>query len=170
MVDLDTRKRYSEDLRHFAAEVIGVDEYETRTDDLVFDSKDPAIFAVWKSVWVLYDDFRTDRLRGEWALTAETREKIARGILFLQTDAEYRWPKEQCDIPANVAAEAEIILDFMTFGMLRKQWETLFNPFLAHRWEQRQEWMRPFGDVDCWPFMDREELEKAKTSPMLLNG
>ena len=86
MIERERRNQYAEQLRHFAAGVLTVDEYEARTDELVFNVEDPALNAVWGSVWGLYDDFRTDRLRGDWALDENTRRQITRSILFLYSE------------------------------------------------------------------------------------
>lgn len=93
MVDRNGRDASAELLHHFAARVIANDEYEARADRIIQDGDDdPALWNVWLGSWPLYDDVRTHRLRGRWALPRSGRRQIARWILFLYSDREYEWP------------------------------------------------------------------------------
>ena len=95
MIDRERRNQYAEQLRHFAAGVSTVEDYEARTDGLRFGraGRRRTVFKVWRNVWPLYDDFCTERLRGEWEITKETRRWITISILFLYSDCEYQWPE-----------------------------------------------------------------------------
>jgi hypothetical protein len=167
MIDREKRDRFAEQVRHFAAGVVTVEQYEERADDLAFAARDSGIDAVWNNVWGLYDDFRTDRLRGEWALDPVTRRTVALCILFLYSDTEYQWPDDAIPGPPGcLTGLARVLLNMATLGLCR--------PLLDRRHLQRwQEWDRrvaQFGDIECWPFLHRAELEAASRYPRLLVG
>jgi len=167
MIDRKRRNQYAEQLRHFAAGILTVEEYEARTEDLAFDTQDAALNAVWRAAWCLYDDFRTDRLRGEWALDTAARRQVARMILFLYSDAEYRWPEDiRLDIIGCLVSGVGSLLNKVTLGLCR----SVFDPFLYHRWKEHQRWMRQFGDLECWPFLERGEFEAALQKPRFFVG
>lgn len=180
MIDRENRNKYAEQLRHFAAGVLTVDEYEDRTDDLAFGSKDTALYAVWRNVWGLYDDFRTEHLRGDWALDAETRRWIACSILFLNSDAEYRWPPFRHNAWAQIAGAAVEVMDTLlfpvdvcTFGLFHlrdRWWYRLMKPFRKRQWEERQQFMQMVGEPEYWPFLRRAEYEAALRRPRFLTG
>lgn len=162
MVDRIRRDRYAEQLRHFAAGVLTVNEYELRTDDFVLNTQDPTLSAVWKRVWGLYDDFRTNRLQDEWKLDAATRQEVARSILFLYSNAEYRWPEDK---RRNVIEYVEIgtccLMNIVTLGL----WSRLIDPAPKRRRQEYDRWLGQFGDLDCWPFLNQAEVEMALQKP-----
>lgn len=90
MIDRSARKAVAEAMRHYLAGV----STNFALDDALFDpnSSDPAIDAIRKQVWLIYDDLREHRHEGIWKITAEQREVAMRIILFLQSDLEYQWP------------------------------------------------------------------------------
>jgi hypothetical protein len=162
MIDRIRRDQYAEQLRHFAAGVLTVDEYEWRTDDFALTTQDPALSAVWERVWGLYDDFRTDRLRDEWKLDAATRQCVARSILFLYSDAEYRWPADKRRNPIEyLEIGTHILLNVITVGL----WNRLIDPVYERRQQEYARWLGQFGDFDCWPFLSRAELDMALQRP-----
>lgn len=143
MIDRQGRDQYAEQLRHFAAGVLSVDEYERRTEELAYASSDPALAAVWRAAWALYDDFRTSRLRGEWALSRDQRREVARWLLFLYSDHEYQWPVERTGVFG-------CFLSAMSLG-----WWDYWN---SRAQSQRQ---MQAGVLEYWPFRSRTHLEAA---------
>lgn len=179
MVDREGRDKYAEQLRHFAAGVLSVDDYEKRTDPLALGSNDAALCAVWRNVWCLYDDFRTERLRGEWAISAETRKWIAYSILFLNSDVEYCWPPFRQKIKYRFAGAAVATVDFFLAPLgffvvdvfhLQNRWEHSMQPFHERQWKKRQQFMAQVGDPEFWPFLRREEYEAALKRPKFLRA
>ena len=55
-------------------------------------SADPVIPAIWETAWLFYDDFRTERLTGQWRISLDQRRVFARWIMFLDSDLPYTWP------------------------------------------------------------------------------
>jgi hypothetical protein len=143
LVDQQARDEYAERLRHFAAGVLTVEVYEAGTEAVAV-SDDRALREIWFAAWCLYDDFRTERLRGKWALNREARREVARWLLFLYSDNEYRWPA-----PGILGC----ILNLATFGW----WEYVRT--------------RPAGEREYWPCQSRAELEFAcQNSPFSRAG
>lgn len=142
MIDRDHRDLYAEHLRHFAAGIMSVEEYEALTKEFAFATKDRACKIYW-TVWTLYDDFRTERLRGEWKLTGQRRKAVACCVLFLYSDKEYEWPEE-----------GNSLLNLLTLGWWGRRLEKV--------WWQK---LGRSGEWDCWPFLCCEDLEAAKRTP-----
>src|SRR5690242_5306894 len=89
MIDAPSRRNLAEALRHLASGQISNDEYEERT---AFQSSDRAVPEIWSAAWTLYSDLRTHRSTGKDALTGESKEAVARCILFLHSDLSWEWP------------------------------------------------------------------------------
>ena len=181
MIDRESRNRYAAQLRHFAAGVLSVDDYEDRTDDLVLGNADEALYKVWRNVWTLYDDFRTERLRGDWELTKETRRWIAVSILLLHSDCEYDWPEFRSDAKTRLFRFIDDLVDPLLFltdlftlkaFRLQERWRTLTEPVRERQWEARQAFMRQFGDMnmDIWPFLYQADYEAALKNHKFLAG
>ena len=156
-VDRDGRDRYAELLRHFAAGILTNDEYETAffALDERRGVRDRAIDAVFGAMWLTYDDFRTHRLRGKWALDRPARRNVARAVAFLYSDEPYRWPRPSV---------AGCLLNLLTLGAYGR-WRTppaycpsAFGPVPLG------------GDARHWPFWSRADLRRAAGRPHLLAG
>ena len=126
------------------------DEFE---DSLPRDlSSDGVIDPIESRAWTFYSDMHEHYLDRD--LSRAVREDVARWILFLQRDLEYRWPRGPWDrFPIY-----NWPLNLLTLG-----W-----------WEQRKarllrDWER-HGDVDVWPFLTRSEYSAACAEPRLLVG
>ena len=122
-----------------------VDDYEARTEELAGESGDLALYRIWVNVWTLYDDFRTERMRGEWKLEGERRRFVALCILFLYSDIEYEWPLE---------SSGGCLLSLLTLGWYGRRGKK--------RWNQQLE---ASGNLSIWPFLRLEDLEAAKRTP-----
>ena len=179
MIDRASRDKYAQQLRHFAAGVLTVAEYEDRADDLAWDSDDAALFPIWETAWVCYDDFRTECLRGGWALNKEARRDFARAILFLQSDTPFEWPDFRYSGKDRLTGAAVgfvdfllVPLDFFSFGVLQLQekWWRFLTPFRNLRWEKQQAFMRSVGEPDVWPFLRRADFDAALQKPKFLRG
>src|SRR5436190_23104801 len=90
MIDRTARNRAAETIRRFVCGQITNKEFIRRYPD---SKHDPVISALDDTVWCLYDDIRTHKLSGDYALTKEFKSEVARWLLFLYSDAEYEWPK-----------------------------------------------------------------------------
>lgn len=143
-VDRQSRVQYAEVLRHFAAGRLTNREYESATDGLL-ESRDSSLWAIWKAVWVCYDDIFTHRLTGKRALTKDQKHVIARAIVFLHSDLTYEWPR----VPLR-----RMLLGLLTLGV----WPRLFPAPLSG------------GDDAVWPFFRRSDLEVEAAQPYLLIG
>ena len=90
-VDRQSRDRYAELLRHFAAGRLTNDQYEDATAPLL-RSEDLALRELWWAVWQTYDDLHEHRLTGKYKLPPEGRKTVARMVSFLHSDLPYEWP------------------------------------------------------------------------------
>ena len=125
-VDIEGRRKVAELLRAF------VDGHMTNWDldkDYPSSSADAAVHAVYARTWRFQDDFNEFRVTGPLALTGDERELFERCILFMRTDAPYRWPS-----PARALA-------LRLVSVFRISWA---------RDELR-------GDRAAWPFFERAE-------------
>ena len=145
MVDAEARKIAAEAARHFVSGQITNFDLE----DKMPSSNDPAIWAVEDTIWCYYDDFKEHKINDHWSVPAEVKTMMARWVMFLYTNYEYRWPKAR--YPGIRPIE---------YGFIGK----LFNK------HNKQKEFLSAGDYSVWPFIDKESYEKAKNNPVLLAG
>lgn len=143
-VDSQSRRRYAEVLRHFAAGHLTNREYEDASNPLR-SSGDRGIAEVYFAVWFTYDDLKTHRLAGAHRLTDESRRKIARSIVFLHSDLPMEWPRVRLLLG---------LLNLLSFGLFRR-WFPLAPSG---------------GDTTAWPFFREGDLRAAAARPRLLGG
>ena len=146
MTDKRDREKLAEALRHLATGQITNRAYEGRTEPR---SSDIAVREIWRAAWGMYSDVRTHRLTGKNALTAETKEAVARCILFLHSDLPWEWPTRS--FAEGLQFAAANICTLGLFGL---------------REERRY---RAAGDFSVWPFFRRPDYEAALRAPRLLN-
>ncbi len=140
MIDRHNRNRLAELLRHLASGQITNDEFE----DALPQSSDPAIFEIYfNGAWYLYNDLYEYKLTGKYRLTKEYKRIVARWILFLKSNYEYLWPvkydKGLLEIPL-------LFISILTFGFSDRM-----------RYKNRVK----AGDIDYWPFISKDDFEKA---------
>ncbi|MEO6259545.1 MAG: hypothetical protein ABIP63_04310 [Thermoanaerobaculia bacterium] len=75
-------------------------------------------------------------------LTGEDRGEIARWILFLESNGDYRWPS----LPTWLRVLC-VIPSILTFGLI---------------WRPYRRWFEKQGDHRVWPFLDAGELKAAR--------
>ena len=147
MIDMHSRARSAELLRHLAAGLITNDHYEDRQPS----SSDPAIYQIFYHVgWPLYSDLYEHRLVGKEALTQEVKHGVARVILFLRSGLRYEWP------PLTGVKELGWgVLSLLTLGWIGRR--------------RYAAWKR-LGDHDVWPFLRRADFEQARRTHVYLVG
>lgn len=148
MVDRKSRDACAELLRRLMRGEMEGEEFEFAVDGLC--SQDPGIRAVQTQAWCYYSDFEPV----ERSVARAVRPEVARLILFLQGDTEYRWPP----YPSG---------DFPIYNWL-------FNVFTLGWWERRKaervrHWQQQ-GDHSVWPFHSRAEYDAACARPRFLVG
>jgi len=146
MIDRLARQRAAEVIRHFVTGQITNKEFIRRYPE---SKHDLVIWALDDTVWCLYDDIRTHKLAGDYALNKEFKPEVVRWLMFLYSDAEYLWPK--IGQPGFRYWPSWFC---RVFGIGRKR----FQRFHAA------------GDYSVWPFLRREDFENARRKPVLLNG
>ncbi len=143
MIDREARDRMAEALRHLVAGQMTNTDFE----DALTNTKDCACPEIdFRAAWPLYDDFRKHRLAN---LPRILKRDLARAILFLKSDNEYRWPRVTGLRPDGLS-----ILGVLTMG------------FATRRRRRRNE----EGCRDVWPFYSRAEYEEARRTPPYLCG
>jgi hypothetical protein len=146
MIDRSVRNAVAEAMRHYLAGV----STNFALDDALFDlkSSDPAIDAIRRQVWLIYDDLKEHRHEGTWQITTGQREIFIRSILFLKSDFEYQWPY----VPGWYRATRPLIW-LLTLGFVSSVLDRQFE----------------FRDIDnVWPFRSSEEVQEAKNDPKYL--
>jgi hypothetical protein len=138
--DRKARDSLAERLRQLASGAITNFEFEDRAPD---DSKcDPAIWQIYYGVaWPKYDDFSEQRMTGTHSFTSGERQDVARCVMFLKSDLEFRWP-------ARSIFSSWLI--FLSSVFRRKGIE----PVIA-------------GDRSVWPFFIDEYRNALKHPPYL---
>jgi hypothetical protein len=111
-------------------------------NDFPTDKNDPALAAIWRQLWFLWDDFHTHTLTGKYAPTPEGRAMMDRCLAFLESDLEYEWP------PFRGASWRLILL--RAFG---------FRKRAAEAEKRETEELAKFGDPEAWPFLRKEDCK-----------
>lgn len=145
MIDTQARKEAAEVARHFASGQITNFEFENKLPS----SKDPAIWAVEDTFWCLYDDFKEHKLNEHWEIPKEFKTMMARWVMFLYTNEEYKWPK--------ISHPGIRPFEYGFIGKLLKK-------------HLKQEAFLNAGEYSVWPFINNESYENARNNPHLLNG
>ena len=93
MVDRQVRDILAEAIRHFVARLSGNYEF----DDAAFSvrTEDRRVRIIREQIWGIYDNPHEHKLDDDWALSDEQGEIVHRVIMFLKSDAEYRWPRSR---------------------------------------------------------------------------
>ena len=135
MIDRSARNKLAELIRSLVSGSITNDQFE----DALPNSTDDAVWEVFHSgAWHLYSDMKEYKLRGEDLLSSDEKSMVARWILFLKSDYEYKWPS---------ATFREAFLKSVTFGF--------FGQSTLDKWEE-------YGDVSYWPFESSNQFNEAK--------
>jgi hypothetical protein len=146
MIDRASRDTLAENIRHLVAGITTNFEYEEAIFSVNTD--DAAVKDLVNTIWCLYDDLKEHKLEVE-KFTPEDYKTFARFILFLKTDQEYKWPNTHIREPL-----IRLLANVFTLGIYTRKKD---NEFLAA------------GDVKYWPFLNKEEFELAKKTPVYLN-
>lgn len=149
MIDKAARNLLAENMRHLASAQITNDEFESRLPD----SNDKAVQMVWfHGPMQIYSHLETHRMIGKWRLSRESRRHVARWILFLKSDFEYRWEHRP-----KWLVLSDISIRFFSFG------------FLGSKTYEDLEFKKPYtGDINVWPFLRREDFKAALAKPPYL--
>ena len=123
---------------------------------ILTDCPDEALGAISIRAWYLYDDIRTHKLKGKWALTQRSRREVARWIVFLHSDLEYEWPSEQ--LPGVLGVYGALFANLLTLGWWSRK-----------RSRDQERHLSSIGDLDVWPFVRRADFAQANSHPRLLS-
>ena len=95
MIDTDTRRQLSADIRRLATGRMTNDEFDDVYYERYENSDDRAVREIASHCYCLYssDTLIPMRLRGRHALDAESRTAIARCVLFLRSGLPCEWPE-----------------------------------------------------------------------------
>ena len=145
MIDAEARKKAAEIARRFVAGHVSNFEFENEFPS----SKDPAMWAIEDTQWCFYDDFEEHCLKGKWRVPEEKKSVMLRWVMFLYSKEEYEWPK--------ISYPGVRPIEYGLFGKL-------FN-----RHKKQHEFLTS-GEVDFWPFINKESYLNAKQNPVLLSG
>jgi hypothetical protein len=173
MIDIEKRKKLAFHLRQIAVGLTTNVDFEIAVAEEIIDgwlpeqyyrsksaiNDDLIILPMLELCWSLCDDTRRHKLIGSYKLSAEGLKVIARCILFLNSNQEYRWP--YFNVKPNFS-----LIDFL-FAIF-----TLGYNLKSKRHEQEQlylEWQR-IGYFDVWPFFSQADYESQLKLQPFLNG
>ena len=173
MVDRERRKKLAFHLRHLSVGLISNDDFEGnimddvtkgwlpeqyyRAKEAKFD--DPIIRPMLELCWGLYDDTRNHKLKGSGKLSDEGLKIIARCILFLHSDQEYKWPYFDTLLKFSFK---EVVISIFTLGQYCRY----------KRKKQHQSYLefQKLGNFDVWPFMTQNDYQTQLTKQPFFNG
>ena len=176
MVDTERRKKLAFHLRHLSVGLITNDDFESnlmedvtndwlpeqyyRAKEAKFD--DTIIQPMLELCWGLYDDTRQHKLKGSDKLSDESLKIIARCILFLHSDQEYKWPYFDTNNPLLKFSFKEVVVSILTLGQYYRD----------KRKEHHQAYLefQKLGNFDIWPFLKVEDYNKQLKRQPFLNG
>lgn len=134
MVDRTARDIAGDAIQDFVRGSISNREYERRFPTT---KDDPALRAIYTSLWFCYSDVSEHTLTGKHALNNEGHAHVDRCILFLRTDLEFQWPLPKFRLKYG-------ILRLLGLGRVVKRWE--------------QDDMK-MGEKQVWPFLNRAQYD-----------
>lgn len=146
MIDREARDCLAEATRHFAVGLSTNFEF----DDTAFSLRttDRGVLEIRQELWSIYDDLREHELKGEWNLSEKQRKVVARIVMFLKSDFEYKWPV----VPT-------------WYRLLRP---LLWIPTIGIGTKALDDKYRVRLDMEIWPFSSSEEIQSARTTPTYL--
>lgn len=174
MVDKERRRKLALHLRHLSVGLITNDDFEIAVMEDVTEgwlpeqyyrskqakSDDEIIQPMLELCWGLYDDLRQHKLNKSNALTKEALKIIARCILFLHSDQEYKWPYFNTNNPLLRFSLKDLIYTILTIGhhYRNKREEHIIS---YYEWQKK-------GDYNVWPFFSESDYqEQLKHQPFL---
>lgn len=140
MIDRAARNSLLDAIRRFVAGEISNLAFDQLAASIATD--DLAVVEVRKATWHLYDDLSEHRLTGSWMLSAEQEEALGRCIVFLESNLEYRWPRDPLPNPLVC-----LVAGLLTLGLLPR--------YLMQRRKTAGAW-------EVWPFMNKADLLAAR--------
>ncbi len=152
-IDREARDRASQIMRDFISGKISNDAFA----DACPRTEDRAVYAIWDTAWLFYDDFKEHRLAGRYRLSPEQKRACVRWILFLHSDLPYVWPDIRfpgADPAARV--EPSIIRRFL-------------SSLNAIGPERAAEFLSA-GHYPVWPFQKKADYKRSLNAPRLLAG
>lgn len=172
MVDTNRRKRLAFHLRQLIVGITTNDDFENAvTEEItvgwlpeqyhkskIAKTDDSIILPIVEQCWTLYSDLENHKLEGKYKLSLEQEKVLARCILFLQTDIEYKWP--YFNIKAQYSLLDYLII-LLTLG--------LYHPSRKKQMLSYIEWQK-HGDFEVWPFFSQNEYEAQLKNQPFLNG
>jgi hypothetical protein len=149
-IDIDARKQAAELVQKFRDGVITNDEFRDSWPCSKGKDKhgDRALGAINSMLWFTYSDTRSHKL----TLTPDLRSLYDRCFLFLNSDIEYRWQRDEFVVSWVQA------LRVFTLGL-----SSFFDrPFARRLAEQPPTASQISGPDAIWPFFSAEELAQER--------
>lgn len=176
MIDKERRKKLAFHLRHLSVGLTSNDDFEEnvmedvtygwlpeqfyRAKEAKFD--DPVIQPMLELCWGLYDDTACHKLEGPHKLSEESLKIIARCILFLHSDHEYKWPYFNTTNALFRFSIIELLVSVLTLGQyyrdVRKEHLKAYEAY------------KKLGDYDVWPFMSARDYQTQLQKHPFLAG
>lgn len=193
MIDPLARRSLSQDVRRLVTGRMTNDDF----DELYFESygrsDDAAVRWIAEFCWGLYSDQSQYRLRGRHAVNPESRSTAARSVLFLRSGLEYQWPPSPDDgwlgmiadfamilgIPAGIAllfigltaaqpGANDVGVPVAIFGLALLAGSTAIRFRRQVLLTRQREAFVAAGDFDVWPFLNRDDFDRARRECHLL--
>lgn len=145
MIDRESRDKLALITRRFATGKITNFEFDDIMCDIKSNPYDSGVESIKEYLWTFYDDLREYRATNKDKFSKDTKKHIAKIILFLYSDLEYIYPKVPPFFP---------ILNILTLGIYRYFTNKKF---------------KKSGDINCYPFKNKEDFYSALESIKFMN-
>lgn len=172
MIDIERRKKLAFHLRQLSVGLTTNDDFENNIADDVsygwlpeqyYRSKqvkhdDAVIVPMLELCWGLYNDTKSHKLKGKYALNHEAEIIIAHSILFLHSNREYEWPYIQTIVSGSIR---DLLCEILTLGYT---WRAR-NRKLQQAFEEHKK----LGDYHVWPFFRNSDYQEQLQKQPFLN-
>lgn len=172
VIDREARDRLALHVRRLAAGRISTDQFDSRA--VAGSSHDLAIDAIFYAIDGMYGDLWPSWFRGSKRLTSRWRTYLARCVLFLRSNIEYRWPSDLGVIPwkgpmfAGEVDQAHDLNDLLGMRVCEAGCARRERYEFATAWRKATHAMGPARRA--WPFRSSEDLKIASDTPTYLCG
>ncbi len=163
-IDVAARRRLAEAIRHFAAGQITNVQFDQR----IPVTSEAALYEIENlGVWPLYDDVRTHKMTGRWALNPAAKKSLARIILFLRSEQPHAFATRTGPKFSVLWLVASVVIGWTSGSLMLGLFSFFAALMLSSRYGGTR---RRREDDEFWPFRTKADYAVALARPVYLRG